>query len=167
MRRPTMLLPFCLTLAMTGAVVAQPSVVAPPAEQAVPATPGTFALESPGGGSPREYQVDEVSIAVSRSLDQRGDAKADVAVSLGTLRPLDAFLLEWARLGGTGPAASRNAVITVTAPQASGPGTVTRYELDGAKVVSFSASHSAAANPPQVMIQVSVLRIKLNGVVLN
>ena len=167
MRHPTMLLPFCLVLAMVGTVVAQPPVVAPPAEQAVPSTPGTFTLEAPGGGSPREYQVDDVSIAVSRSLDQRGDAKADVAVSLSTLRPLDAFLLEWARLGGTGLAASRKAVITVTASQLSDPGTVTRYELDGAKVVSFSASHSAAANTSQVAIQVSVLRITLNGVVLN
>lgn len=166
MRCSTML-PFCLVLTMAGAVVAQSPVVAPPAEQAVPATPGTFSLEAPGGGSPREYQVDDVSVTVSRSLDQRGDAKADVAVSLGTLRPLDAFLLEWARLGGTGPPASRKAVITVTAPQPSGPGTVTRHELDGAKVLAFSASHSAAASTLQVMIQVSVLRITLNGVVLN
>ena len=166
MKHPT-LLPFCLVLAMTGAVVAQPPAVSPLVEHAVPATSGTFALQAPGGGDPREYQVDEVSVAVTRSLDQRGDAKADVSVSLGTLRPLDAFLLEWTRLGETGPAASRKAVITVTTPQSSGPETVTRYELDGAKILSFSASHSAAANTQQVMIQVSVLRIMLNGVVLN
>ena len=81
-------LPFCFVWAMAGAAVAQPPVAAPPAEQAAPSTSGTFALESPGGGSPRDYQVDDVSVAVSRSLDQRGDAKADVSISLSTVRPL-------------------------------------------------------------------------------
>ncbi len=112
--------------------------------------------------------MDELSVAVSRSLDQRGDAGADVSVSLGVLRPLDAFLPDWTRQGETGSAASRGTVITVpAAAQPSGPGTVTRYELDGAKVLGFSASNSAAANAPQVMTQLSVLRITLNCVVLN
>ncbi len=56
MKRRTMPLPFCLVLAAAGSAVAQaPVVEAAPAEQAAPATPATFALESPGGGSPREY----------------------------------------------------------------------------------------------------------------
>ncbi|WP_458094999.1 hypothetical protein [Roseomonas sp. WA12] len=136
-------------------------------EQVTPAQTVTLALEAPGGGSAREYQVDDVSVSVTRSMDARGDSRADVMVSLGAIRPIDTFLLEWARQGEVGPDAARKAVVTMTAPQASGAAVVTRYEMEGAKVLAFTASHSAAAGVAQVMVQVSVRRIALNGVVLN
>lgn len=165
MKRLTLLL-FYLVLAVAEPATAQAPAVDAAAEHPSPDTPGTFALEQPDGGSPQVYQVDDVSVSVTRSLDQRGDAKADVSVSLGTLRPMDTFLLEWARSGATGPAASRRALITVTSRQPSGP-VVLRYELEGAKVLSFMASHSASAGASQLMLQVSALRVTLNGVVLN
>lgn len=168
MIRPNTPVLLSLLLALAGPSAAQPPVVAAaPAGEAAQLRPATLALEAPGGGSPREYQVDDVSIAVSGSVDGRGEMRADVTISLGTLRPLDTFLLEWARQGEAVPGGSRKAVITVPPPQSSVPGTVARYELEGAKVLAFSASHSAAAGMGQVMIQVSVRRVTLNGVVLN
>ena len=167
MKRSTML-SLGFLLAAAWPVAAQvPVVEGAPAEQAAPAQTATLALEPPGGGSAREYQLDDLSVSITRSMDARGDARADVTVSLGTIRPLDSFLLEWARQGEGGTDAARKAVVVITAPQASGPATVTRYEMEGAKVLAFTASHSTAAGVAQVMVQLSVRRIALNGVVLN
>ena len=110
--------------------------------------------------------MDDVTVAVSSALDGRGAARADVSLSLGSLRPVDIVLLEWARQGESGRDGSRKVVITVP-PPSSGPGAAARYELEGAKVLAFSASHSAAAGISHFMVQVSVRRVTLNGVVLN
>jgi len=154
-------------LASTGAAVAQPPVVeAAPADAPAP-RPATLRLEAPGGGGVREYQLDDLSVSVTRTSDSRGDPRGDVSVSLGTVRPLDTFLLEWARQGEAGPDASRRVVITVPAPNTPDASPEVRYELDGAKVLAFTAAHSTAAGMAQVMLQVVVRRISLNGVVLN
>lgn len=167
MLRPSLLLPAGLLLAisMAGSALGQPAEVAAPAET-VQSQPAVLQLESPGGGTPHEYQVDDISISVAQSMDGRGESRADVSLSLSQIRPLDAFLLQWVRQGGSRPEASRKAVITVPARQ-SGTGAETRYELDDARVLGFSASHSASGSYEQVSVQVSVKSISLNGVVMN
>ncbi|RKH80167.1 hypothetical protein D7Y13_43370 [Corallococcus praedator] len=124
-------------------------------------------LDMPGGNKPSEYQVEDISISVSRTLDGRGDMRGDVTLTLSGLRPLDTAMLHWARPGEPGQDASRNMVVTIPAGVNASAGGETRYELDGAKVTGFNASHSAGSAMTQVMIQVSARRVTLNGVVMN
>lgn len=169
MHRPAMLFTAGLLLAtsLAGSAWGQAAVTAPGAAEAVQPRPATLALEPAGGGTPHEYQIDDVTISVAQAYDGRGDTRADVSLNLSQLRPVDAFLLEWMRQGGARPDAARKAVITVPAKQASGKGAEVRYELEDAKVLSLSVSHSASGMYEQLAIQVSVKSLALNGVVLN
>ena len=85
----------------------------------------------------------------------------------GGLRPFDTALLQCARQGEAGPDASRRVVVTVPASLGPPASAEVRYELEGAKVVGFNASHSAGAAMSQLMIQVSARRVTLNGTIMN
>lgn len=168
-RRSAMLLPAGLLVAIaTGGAMAQSPVAGTPVvEEAVQLRPATLALEPPGGGTPHEYKVEDASIAVSQTYDGRSDTRADVSMSLSQVHPVDPFLLDWIRQGGDRSDASRKVVFTVPPRQSSEKGAEMRYEMEGAKVSSFSASHSASSIYEPVAIQVFVKRLSLNGIALN
>ncbi|RYF09608.1 MAG: hypothetical protein EOO77_23415, partial [Oxalobacteraceae bacterium] len=92
----------CGIMIAPATVVAQvPAVEASPAEAAV-TRPAIMRLDMPGGNKPSEYQVEDISISVSRTLDGRGDMRGDVTLTLSGLRPLDTAMLHWARQGEPG-----------------------------------------------------------------
>ena len=168
MTRTTTLLPAGLLLAIgiAGSALAQTAAIATaPTEDTVQPRPAILTLAPSGGGTPHTYQVDEISLGVSQSYDGRGEARADVSLSLSQMRPIDGFLLEWMRQGAAARDALREGVITVPARPPSD--TAFRYELEDAKVVSFSATHSASGAYEQLSLSVSVKRLTLNGIVLN
>ena len=106
-----------------------------------------------------------VSVALIRF--SRVAASHSIRVFRTALRPFDTALLQCARQGEAGPDASRRVVVTVPASQGPPAGAEVRDELENAKVVGFSASHSAGAAMTQLMLQVSVRRVTLNGIVRN
>ncbi|MBP0493493.1 hypothetical protein [Roseomonas indoligenes] len=153
--------------ALAQAPAQSPAIVAPDAVQETPAQ-STIVLRLPRqGGEVGEYALDDLSLSVSRTADMRGDSRADISLSLVGLRPMDAALLEWARQDETGAAAFRDLAITVSTPQASGPATTTRYGAEGARVLAFSISHSGMPGTSQLVVQLSVRRIVVNGVAMN
>lgn len=167
MRHKMFPLLLCVLLTAAGPVAAQaPTAGAAPVE-APSSRPVTLLLDMPDGSKPREYQTDEMSIAISRTMDGRGDSRGEVMITLGAVRPFDTALLQWARQGEAGSDASRRAVITI--PASAGPvaSAEARYELEGAKVIGFNASHSVGAATTQVMLQVAARRVTLNGIVMN
>ncbi|MFC0409238.1 hypothetical protein [Roseomonas elaeocarpi] len=172
MKSPLPLLPLLAALLAVPAA-AQPPVVAPsekpaPAVEEQPAgATTTLSLEQPGGGNPREYQLEDLSFSISRGMDPRGEGRGDVSIAAGSPKPMDAFLLQWLRQGNYGPEASRKVVITVSVPQPSGAPTVMRYQLDEARVVSLTLNYSGSAGIAQTMLQISARQVTLDGIVLN
>lgn len=162
-------LPFllCGIITAPATVVAQAPVAEASPVEAAATRPAIVLLDMPGATKPGQYQTDEMSVAISRTLDTRGDMRGEVTLSLGGVRPLDAAMLQWARQGDAVQDASRHMVVTIPAGADASAGGETRYELDGAKVTGFSVSHSTGGATTQVMLQVSARRLTLNGVVMN
>lgn len=160
-----MLMAFGLALLMST-VTAQAQSAPDAAAMTETTTTAAFALSSADGTTTQDYAVDDISVSVARtSYDSVSEPRADIAISVSAIRPLDSFLLEWVNQLGAGSQAFRNATLTV--PAIAGQDTDFVYELDGARVTAFSASHSVAGGANYITLQLAVRKMTINGVSVN
>jgi hypothetical protein len=146
-----------LLLMAPGAAMAQDDVVS--------LEPSTLILTMVDGTEAGQYTVNDVGVYLSSVAGLEGEpTTSDLSLSLSAIAPIDANLLQWAAQTGAEGENLRNLTITTTAGT---DGTAEmRYEITGASITSFSASHSTYS-PVSVSLQIVAEQVTLDGVALN
>ena len=138
-------------------------------ETAPTVAPATIVLSGADGAEVGTYTVTDISVYLSTiaAVDDQ-PAYTDFSLSLSTVTPLDAALLEWASQTNTGDAALRNISITVAVTDAEGgePHDM-QYEVKDAKVTSLSTSHSSYTAGANVSLQIAAGKLTIDGIAVN
>jgi hypothetical protein len=133
-------------------------------EEAAMLEPSQMVLVMADGTESVEYSVSDVSFYTSEIAGLEGAAPTtDLALSVGTISPLDQNLLQWAAASdGT---ATRKVV--VTAPTGvEGEMAEMVYEFEGARVTSLSLSHTTYG-PASISMQIVSEQVTINGAELQ
>ena len=131
--------------------------------------PATIVISGADGAEVGTYSVTDISVYLSTiaAVDDQ-PAYTDFSLSLSSVSPLDAALLEWASQTNVGDAALRNISITVAVTDAEGgePHDM-QYEVKDAKVTSLSTSHSSYTMGANVSLQVAAGKLTIDGIAVN
>ena len=152
----TVLLGAALLVASAAPVLSQ--------DEAATLEPSKMVLVMADGTESVEYSVSDVSFYTSEIAGIDGAAPTtDLALSVGTISPLDQNLLQWA--ANTGDSSARK--VLVTSPTgADGEISEMVYEFAGARVTSLSLSHTTYG-PASISMQIVSDQVTINGVELN
>ena len=132
-------------------------------DEVVTLEPSKLVITLLDGTEAGQYTVNDVGVYLSSVAGVEGEpATSDLSLSLSAITPIDANLLEWAAQSGVEGENLRNLSILATG---TGEDQM-RYEITGASITSFSASHSTYA-PVSVSLQVVAGQVTLDGVALN
>jgi hypothetical protein len=149
----------CLVLTVPAAAVAQ--------EAAAPAlAPSTLVLTA-ADGAETQYQVTDVAIYLSSSPAYDDvPASTSLSVSLTTITPVDAALLQWAAQTTSDTKELRNVKVTTSVTNPDGKQSDLVYDITDAHVGSVSATNSLLA-APSVSVTVEASALQINGVTMN
>ncbi len=144
-----------LALMSPVAALAQDNMAAP--------EPATLVMTTPDG-TETEYQVLDVGVYVSTTEAYEDvPASTDFSVSVTIIGPVDAGLLEWISQAPRETEELRDITIIATAPGTDGAGRELRYEISGAHITSFSATH-ASVSAQGVMMSILANTLSIDGV---
>lgn len=145
-----------------GSLSAAPMAIAQDATFA----PATLLLTS-ASGEEFEYSVGDASFYVSATEGYDDvPASVDFSLSLSTITPIDANLLEWSsQTIGKKKDATRSITIVGEADAATGSEEI-RYEVTDAKVTSVSITQSTYG-APSVSLSLMAGELTINGVAIN
>ena len=131
--------------------------------------PATIVISGADGAEVGTYSVTDISVYLSAvaAMDDQ-PAYTDFSLSLSSVTPLDAALLEWASQTNAADDALRNLSITVSVTDADGgePHDMT-YDVKDAKVSSLSTSHSSYAAGANVSLQVTAGKLAIDGIAIK
>ena len=128
--------------------------------------PATLLLEGTDGEQ-LEYSAGDASFYVSTSAGYDDvPASVDFSLSLSSVTPIDAALLEWSsQTEGRSKTRVRSITIVGTSQDEEG-GEELRYEVSDAEVTSVSITQSTYASP-SVSLSLSAGDLVINGVAMN
>ncbi|MDB5529231.1 MAG: hypothetical protein JWR51_2334 [Devosia sp.] len=149
----------CLVLAAPVAAVAQDT-----AAEAI--APSTLVLTT-ADGAETQYQVNDVAVYLSSNPAYDDvPASTSLSVSLTTITPVDAELLQWAAQTGGDTKELRNVKVTTSVTNPDGKPSELVYEVTDAHVGSVSATNSVTA-VPSVSVTLEASALLINGVAMN
>ncbi|WP_354037857.1 hypothetical protein [Devosia sp. UYZn731] len=147
-----------------GLVLMAPVAVA--AQEAETLAPSTVVITT-ADGTATNYQVTDVSVYLS--LNPAYDdvpASTSLSLSLTTITPVDASLLQWAAQTKPDSKELRSVKVTTTVTNPDGKQSDLVYELTDAHVGSVSATNSILA-APSVSLTLEATKLQINGVTMN
>jgi molybdopterin/thiamine biosynthesis adenylyltransferase len=149
----------CLVLAAPAAAVAQDA-----AAEAI--APSTLVLTT-ADGAETQYQVNDVSVYLSSNPAYDDvPASTSLSVSLTTITPVDAALLQWAAQTTTDTRELRNVKVTTSVTNPDGKQSDLVYDVTDAHVGSLSATNSVTA-VPSISLTLDASALSINGVPMN
>lgn len=147
-------------------VAAAPAAVAAQDAGAETIAPSTLVLTT-ADGAETQYQVNDVAIYLSSNAAYDDvPASTSLSVSLTTITPVDAALLQWAAQTSTDTQELRNAKVTTSVTNPDGKQSELVYEVTDAHVGSVSATNSVTA-VPSVSVTLEANALIINGVTMN
>ena len=127
--------------------------------------PATLLLEG-ADGEQLEYSVGDASFYVSSTAGYDDvPASVDFSLSLSTVTPIDADLLEWSSQA-EGKSKDRVRSITIVGVSEGEAGGEVRYEVSDAQVTSVSITQSTYG-APSVSLSLMAGNLVINGVAMN
>jgi hypothetical protein len=128
--------------------------------------PATLLLEG-ADGEQLEYSVGDASFYVSTSAGYDDvPASVDFSLSLSSVTPIDAALLEWSSQAEGRSKTRVRSITIVGTPGGEEGGEELRYEVSDAEVTSVSITQSTYASP-SVSLSLSAGDLVINGVAMN
>lgn len=119
-------------------------------------------------GTELEYTTGDASfyIASSVSNEEETASATELSLSLSTITPVDAALLNWSAQTGSKSKQDYTVVITSSVSDASGEEREIRYEIEDATVTSLSSSVSTYAEP-SISVSLTGGKLIIDGVAVN
>lgn len=145
-----------------AAVAVAGALVLPAMAQELP--PAKLTLVAANGDT-FDYTASDTSLYASTN-SYEGSSTTDFSMSLSTIAPLDARLLEWASQKSVKNKAQYDLILTTSVPGADGEDRELSYEVSGATVTSFSTNISTYA-ASTISVSLTGGKLVMDGVPMN